>query len=176
MGVDGGTALSGTPCDNGNVNNSGFPDQWSADCVCEDYCTADWTQGGYPGSGCDDGDPSTGNDIWWPGCICSGTGVFGCEGDTIGSGWPGMPCDDGNPITFSEVWTPYCTCEPIVDCLGMEEGSEMPGTPCDDLDPNTFNEIWSPDCGCGIYGPNVISGQVFLDQDQNGLLDATDLI
>src|SRR5690606_30330509 len=82
MGVDGGSALPGTPCDNGNVNNSGFPDIWLPDCTCHDYCDGWDMNSGYPGDVCDDGDPTTENDAWWPGCICAGTGVSmgDCEG------------------------------------------------------------------------------------------------
>jgi uncharacterized repeat protein (TIGR01451 family) len=176
FGVDGGSALPGTPCDNGNVNNTGFPDRWTVDCVCHDFCESDvWGLAGYPGDGCDDGDPNTMMDIMWPGCICVGWSTVDCTGEP-GSAYPGTPCDDGDPTTLYEVWTPYCTCETVYDCLGVEGGSNMPGTPCDDGDPNTFNEIWSMDCGCGIYGPNTIAGQVFLDVDQNGVQDDSDLV
>ena len=172
-GVDGGTALPGTPCDNGNVNNTGFPDIWLNDCTCHDYCDGWDMNSGYPGDVCDDGDPTTGNDVILPGCICSGF-TPDCEGVLNGPALSWTPCDDGDPETTGEVWTDECVCMIVLDCSGVQGGLALPGTPCNDGDPNTFQETWTNDCDCEA-GPNTIEGQVFLDVDENGSFDQGDL-
>lgn len=129
LGVNGGTALPGTPCDDGNANSTA--DVWNNYCICVGYCT-DWMEGGstVPGGACDDGNMLTINDVMSAECYCHGicAPLFG---------WPGDPCDDGDPLTSDD----------IVD-------------------------QW----GCSCYGwTNLISGQVFLDLDANGIFNGTDM-
>ncbi|HEX2618158.1 MAG TPA: T9SS type A sorting domain-containing protein [Flavobacteriales bacterium] len=75
LGVPGGTALSGTSCDDGNGDTQN--DVFSAECACigED-CLGVLGGDALPGEPCDDNDPNTGNDIWQTGCVCIGsTGI-----------------------------------------------------------------------------------------------------
>ena len=118
LGVPGGSALSGTPCNDGDVNT--INDTWSASCVCEGDtiipvldCLGVLGGADMPGAPCDDGDSLTVNDIWNSACVC--------VGDTSGF---------------------------ITDCLGVPGGSDMPGTPCDDGDPLTVNDMWTSGCLC----------------------------
>lgn len=71
-GVVGGTALPGTPCDDGNGDTSN--DMFASDCAClgED-CEGVMGGTALPGTACDDGNPNTSSDAWQPGCICEGS-------------------------------------------------------------------------------------------------------
>lgn len=72
LGVPGGTALPGTPCDDGNVETSN--DVYDANCTCTgEDCEGVLGGPALPGQPCDDGDPNTVNDTWQPGCVCSGS-------------------------------------------------------------------------------------------------------
>src|SRR5690606_38526474 len=62
------------------------------------------------GAACDDGDASTGNDLWNEQCECEGL-LIDCEGIAGGSALPGTACDDGNPDTTNDTWTAACVCE-----------------------------------------------------------------
>lgn len=71
-GVVGGTALPGTPCDDGNGDTSN--DTYASDCAClgED-CEGVMGGSALPGTACDDGNPNTSSDTWQPGCVCEGS-------------------------------------------------------------------------------------------------------
>ena len=93
--------------------------------------------------------------------------------------WAGG-CDDGDPNTVNDTFNEFCLCIgdpalPVPDCLGIPSGDDVPGTPCDDGDPETDNDFWAANCEC-VGGWNVISGRVFLDVDENGIYDGTDLL
>ena len=93
--------------------------------------------------------------------------------------WTGG-CDDEDPSTANDTFNVFCICIgdpalPVPDCLGIPNGGAVPGTPCDDGDPNTDNDFWATDCEC-VGGWNVISGRVFLDVNENGIYDGTDLL
>jgi hypothetical protein len=89
LGVPGGPALPGTPCDDGN--NDTTNDQYDAgcDCVGED-CLGVLGGSALPGSPCDDGDSTTYNDTWQIGCNC--TGIVGVNeisgGSPVVTSWP----------------------------------------------------------------------------------------
>lgn len=71
LGVPNGTALPGTPCDDGNADTS--DDQYSPDCACWGQdCAGVYGGSALPGAPCDDGNPNTSNDTWQPGCLCEG--------------------------------------------------------------------------------------------------------
>ncbi|HMQ77156.1 MAG TPA: thrombospondin type 3 repeat-containing protein, partial [Flavobacteriales bacterium] len=82
LGVPNGTALPGTPCDDGNAMTSN--DAWDADCNCFGFlvlmdCAGVPNGNAFPGTPCDDGDPSTGNDLWDANCACNGQ-EYDCAG------------------------------------------------------------------------------------------------
>lgn len=132
LGVNGGSALPGTPCDDGLSYTGGiFGDTWNTNCACVGYCDAMWDTGpiGLPGEACNDANPNTINDVWSSTCICSGTCLFGT---------PGGPCDDNDPLTANDTW-----------------------------------DAW----GCSCYGYSaMLSGQVFLDMNTDGALNAGDML
>ena len=71
-GVPGGTALPGSPCDDGNDDTTN--DVLLANCTCAgEDCLGVLGGSALPGQPCDDGDPDTAEDIWQTGCICAGT-------------------------------------------------------------------------------------------------------
>lgn len=138
MGVDGGPALPGTPCDDGNSYTS--EEVWTQDCECKGVCW-DWdlTMGG-PGDPCDDANPYTEADHLNNICICAGLCIPESECDCYnvsgGSALPGTPCDDGNPATVS-YWTSNCYCMPYgnlingtiyldMDQNGIFDGTDFP--------------------------------------------------
>lgn len=101
-----------------------------------------------PGTPCDDGNPSTGNDVWSAGCTCVGL-PLDCAGVPGGSALPGSACDDGDLDTGNDVWGIDCTCAgQLLDCLHVPGGASLPGTPCDDENLNTVNDTWSAACAC----------------------------
>ena len=101
-----------------------------------------------PGTPCDDGDPTTGNDLWMNGCTCVGQ-PLDCLDVPGGAAVPGTPCDDGDPSTGSDQWTASCTCMGhLIDCLGQPGGAALPGTACNDNNPSTGNDAWGANCIC----------------------------
>ncbi|MEZ4756936.1 MAG: hypothetical protein R2817_08925 [Flavobacteriales bacterium] len=60
-----------------------------------------------PGTPCNDGNASTGNDTWNANCQCVGQ-VIDCLGVAGGTALPGTSCNDGNANTIN-VWSANCT-------------------------------------------------------------------
>ncbi len=116
-----------------------------------------------PGSACNDGNPITINDTWNLACQCVGTCPV----------WSLPLCDDGNPNTINDAPNNLCWCIGW-GVNGCADGAYPPGTPCDDMDPLTSNDAWTVDCNC-FGGSNTISGQLFLDVDQDSLFGGPDL-
>ncbi|MBL7981016.1 MAG: T9SS type A sorting domain-containing protein [Flavobacteriales bacterium] len=70
-GQPGGTALPGSPCDDGIEETTN--DVYANDCSCTgEDCEGVLGGTALPGQPCDDGDPLTGNDTWQSGCLCQG--------------------------------------------------------------------------------------------------------
>ncbi|MBK6831597.1 MAG: hypothetical protein IPG92_13050 [Flavobacteriales bacterium] len=118
--------------------------RWSAVIDCEGVA------GGtdLPGTPCDDGLATTGNDTWSANCTCVGQ-LIDCEGVAGGTDLPGTPCDDGLATTGNDTWSANCTCVgQVIDCEGVAGGTDLPGTPCDDENPNTSGDTWSANCAC----------------------------
>jgi len=175
-GVSGGTALPGTPCDDGDPQTG--DDRYQSDCTCQGLlldCAG--VPGGTtgPGSSCDDGDPTTGNDTYQPDCTCAGL-PLDCLGVPGGPALAGTPCDDGLALTLNDVWTVGCDCQGTPtddDCLGIPFGPALPGTPCDDGDPLTGDDVWTNACTClglpfdclGIAGGTAQPGTTCDDGD-----------
>jgi gliding motility-associated-like protein len=69
-----------------------------------------------PGTACDDGNPTTGNDMLDANCNCIGQ-LIDCLGMTGGTSLPGTPCDDGNANTVDDIWNANCNCSGTpLDC------------------------------------------------------------
>jgi gliding motility-associated-like protein len=69
-----------------------------------------------PGTPCDDGDATTGNDVYGTDCTCAGQ-LIDCTNVPGGSALPGTPCDDGNPSTDNDVYGADCSCAgQLIDC------------------------------------------------------------
>lgn len=109
-----GSALIGTPCDDGNPITSN--DTWSASCICVGNGTFIDCLGipGGPnvvGSLCTDtigGLISFGN--WDANCVCIPGTFFDCLGVAGGTNLPGTACSD--PMTGPGTWNANCTCVP----------------------------------------------------------------
>ncbi|MBP6311525.1 MAG: T9SS type A sorting domain-containing protein [Flavobacteriales bacterium] len=148
-GVSNGTALPGTPCDDGNVNTGN--DSWTANCTCVGQvldCAG--TPGGtaVAGTPCDDGNAVTGNDVYGADCVCVGQ-LIDCTGTIGGTALVGSPCNDNNPNTTNDVYTSNCTCAgQLIDCLGVAGGTTLPGSPCDDGNPLSGDDAYNVNCQC----------------------------
>lgn len=112
MGIAGGSALPGTPCD--DLNFYTIDDLWDANCDCVGTlvdCNWDQFGTGWPGDMCDDGNANTINDMWLYPCNCSGTCPdCDCFGVLFGTYLPGTPCDDLHPATVFDVVDANCNC------------------------------------------------------------------
>lgn len=117
MGVLGGNAWPGTPCEDGDPLTTN--DTWSFDCAC----TGIDTSGTYdclqilngpnlPGTACTV-PGTTLEGTWSLACVClpDSTGfLYDCNGVLNGPDMPGMPCDDSNPATTNDTWNSGCEC------------------------------------------------------------------
>ncbi len=156
MGVLGGNAWPGTPCEDGDPLTTN--DTWSFDCAC----TGIDTSGTYdclqilngpnmPGTSCVwNNQPG----VWSMACICvpdSGN-VFDCLWVLNGPNLPGTACTVPG-TTLEGTWSLACVCLPdstgfLYDCNGVLNGPDMPGMPCDDSNPATTNDTWNSACVC----------------------------
>lgn len=193
-GVVFGGNLPGTPC----IVDPALPvlpiGIWNANCEC----IADTTWWGtydclgiangpnVPGSSCDDGNASTTNDVWFPGCFCTGTDTTAttdCLGVPNGTNNPGTPCYAPDAPFAVGYWDLNCVCVidtlgGPVDCLGIPGGPNMPGLPCSLLPDSSITVvgIWGPDCICyantfdclGIPGGNNLPGTICQGTAQDG--------
>lgn len=130
--------------------------------------------GALPGTTCDDGDPSTGNDRWTSTCVCEGQ-PLDCLSVPGGSALPGTSCDDGDPDTHNDTWTSVCQCVgQRVDCAGVINGTAwidhcgICAGGSTGIVPNPDSDLDGvPDCldNCpDVYNP----GQADLDHDGVG--------
>ena len=102
----------------------------------------------FPGATCDDGDATTGNDVYQSDCTCAGE-LIDCLGVAGGTALPGTTCDDGDATTGNDVYQTDCTCVgQLIDCLGVAGGAAIPGTTCDDGVATTGNDVYQTDCTC----------------------------
>lgn len=166
-GVLGGSALIGTPCDDGE--DSTLLDSWQADCSCVGIdsslivldCTGMPNGPNQPGTPCivDPALPVLPIGIWSNDCQCIADSAFtftDCLGVVNGSNLSGTPCDDGDENTTVDLWDASCQCvgydstQVTYDCLGIAFGNNLPGTPCitDPLLPVLPVGVWSADCVC----------------------------
>ncbi len=101
-----------------------------------------------PGTLCDDGVATTGDDVWGTDCICAGL-PLDCAGVPGGGALPGTACDDGDGTTGADTWGADCNCVgELLDCLQVPGGADLPGTPCDDQNTSTVNDTWTAGCTC----------------------------
>ncbi|WKZ65792.1 MAG: delta-60 repeat domain-containing protein [Flavobacteriales bacterium] len=146
LGVLGGSALPGTPCNDNNACTTG--DTWNPSCQCvgtplpdsdnDGLCDAQDScplVPGTVGSPCDDNDPCTLNDALGADCLCVGTSAPDSDGDGTCDGLDacpyladlnnGDPCDDGNPATIGDVVS-GCTCSGTVSSGGVTLAANWP--------------------------------------------------
>ncbi|MEO8589311.1 MAG: hypothetical protein ABI432_08095, partial [Flavobacteriales bacterium] len=134
-----------------------------------------------PGTPCDDGDATTGDDAWSTSCECEGI-PLDCVGVPGGIALPGSSCDDNDPSTGLDVWGTDCVCAGLViDCAGVPGGSLLPGTPCDDGFALTANDVLGVDCTCagdpvdedclGVTFGTSLPGSICDDNDPFTALD-----
>lgn len=149
LGLANGTALPGTPCNDGDAATGN--DTWNANCACIGIaldCAG--TPGGTAvvGTTCDDGDATTGGDVYDADCQCAGT-LIDCAGVVGGTSLPGAPCNDGDPTTGNDSYSADCTCAGLViDCAGTPGGALLPGAPCDDGNPLSADDVITAGCLC----------------------------
>lgn len=167
LGVTGGTAFPGHPCDDGSAQT--VLDLWSADCQCVGLdssqvvfdCLGIPNGHNLPGSPCllEDLNSPFPVGLWNADCQCLPDSIFGsytdCLGVTNGPAVAGSPCDDGNANTPIDLWDASCQCvgydssAVVFDCLGVAFGGALPGAPClvDSL-PFFSIGVWDSNCTC----------------------------
>ncbi len=167
LGVTGGTAFPGHPCDDGSAST--LLDAWTADCQCVGVdsslvvfdCLGEPNGPNLSGTPCLLNDPNVPFPIglWSADCQCQPDSTFGsytdCSGAVNGPAVAGTPCDDGNASTAIDLWDVSCQCvgydssAVVFDCLGVAFGGALPGAPCliDDL-PFPVLGAWDANCTC----------------------------
>jgi hypothetical protein len=141
LGLAGGPALTGTPCDDGDPAT--VFDTWDAACACAGYdsttlvldCLGQPFGPNVPGSPCiDQLNLMLPFGTWSTNCQCvpdsSQLGVD-CLGVIGGSNHPGGNCDDGDASTPFDYWDNTCTCVgyPATPCqAGFEVLPSAPDT------------------------------------------------
>jgi|GEM_PF-589834 len=174
-GVNNGTALPGTACNDNNASTGN--DTWNANCACVgEALDCAGTPGGAagPGTDCDDSDPSTGLDLYGMDCVCAGT-PFDCLGNLGGPATIGAACDDGDAGTGNDVYNASCQCAgQLIDCLGVIGGTTTVGTPCNDGNPLSGGDAYAANCECvgafatdcaGVAGGTAQPGTACDDND-----------
>ncbi|MBK6476628.1 MAG: fibronectin type III domain-containing protein [Flavobacteriales bacterium] len=179
LGVIGGSAVTGSPCNDGNACTTG--DLWNASCQCVGTASGDTDNdgicnaqdncpniAGQIGSSCNDNNACTTNDVINSSCQCVGTPVPDSDGDGICNtvdncpnvpGQIGSTCDDNDGCTTNDVLNSSC------QCIGTPSGdSDNDGT-CNAQDgcPNDANKTSPGSCGCG----NLEPGAACNDNDSN---------
>jgi len=74
-----------------------------------------------PGTPCDDGDATTGNDVYSAACDCAGQ-LIDCTGTIGGTALPGTACDDGLACTVNDVRDANCACSGTALTIGNVTG------------------------------------------------------
>lgn len=110
-----------------------------------------------PGTSCDDGLATTGNDSWNASCVCVGQ-LIDCLGVPGGTALVGSACNDNNAATGNDVYDANCICAgQLIDCLGVPGGSALPGTACDDGNANSTGDVYGANCVClGTLGTDCL--------------------
>jgi hypothetical protein len=121
LGVPGGPAQPGSPCDDGDGTT--LNDTWNTGCVCMGEpdlnldCAGVPDGNALPGTPCDDGIFFTAADSWTIDCVCAGMDCAGVQG---GGALPGTPCDDQDPTTVNDQWTVDCSCGMVTEVSERE--------------------------------------------------------
>ncbi|MCB9048940.1 MAG: right-handed parallel beta-helix repeat-containing protein [Lewinellaceae bacterium] len=197
--IDANCNCAGTPTACGGIGDNDDGDGICADVDCNDNDPNITTQ---PGQACNDGDPTTINDLIDANCNCTGTPTAcGGIGDNDGDGvcadvdcndndpnittQPGQVCNDGDPTTINDLIDADCNCTGTptactgfgdndgdgvcanVDCNDNDPNiTTQPGHTCNDGDPTTINDIIDADCNC-TGTPTACTG--FGDNDGDGV-------
>jgi hypothetical protein len=178
LGIIGGSALPGSPCD--DLDPCTVNDTFDGACLCtgtyqdsdgdgscdaEDGCPNDplKTAPGDCGCGalevgmpCSDGNACTTNDVITACGICQGTALPDVDGDGT--------CDDLDGCPNDPLKTAPGTC----GC-----GAPEPGTACDDLNALTTNDTIQPDCSCAGTYPSIYYNCTSAVATQNNVLNTT---
>ena len=174
-GVNNGTALPGTACNDGSATTGN--DTWTANCLCVGQvidCAG--VPGGTTsiGSPCDDGNANTDGDAYDANCQCAGL-LYDCLGVLGGTTVQGTTCDDGDAGTGNDVYNASCQCAgQLIDCLGVIGGTTTVGTPCNDGNPLSGGDAYAANCECvgafatdcaGVAGGTAQPGTACDDND-----------
>lgn len=111
-----------------------------------------------PGSTCDDGNPSTENDMVNANCLCVGTlADEDCEGSPGGPAQPGTACNDNDDCTSNDVYDANCNCagtfvdgdgDGVCDADDVCPGGPEPGMACNDGNSSTTDDMVDGSCQC----------------------------
>jgi len=174
-GVNTGPAVAGTACNDGNPNTENDVYDVNCNCTgsqisgctdenacnfnpnatvdngtcnpkdCDGNCNGINTGPAGAGFTCNDGDPTTTNDVYDINCNCAGNTIQGCTDENACNFNPNATVDNG-------------TCNPKDcdgNCNGINTGPAGAGFACNDGDPTTTNDVYDINCNCA---GNVIQG------------------
>ncbi|MCB0597261.1 MAG: right-handed parallel beta-helix repeat-containing protein [Phaeodactylibacter sp.] len=167
-------------------------------------CNPDPNIASFPGSACDDGDPTTINDIYSSDCLCAGqpgpcTGIGDNDGDGICADadcddndatiayQPGDACNDGDPLTANDIIQSDCTCagdysSPVTICSRInsssddaeERASGTVNTANNDLELTDDTDQGIQTVGMRFNGLNIPQGATIVDAYVQFTTDETD--
>ena len=105
---------------------------------CLGNCMGAATGPAVVGSSCNDGNPTTVNDVYGSNCLCFGTVILGCTDPTACNYFAAATVDDGN-------------CNPsdcLGNCTGTATGPAIVGSACNDGNATTVNDTYNGSCVC----------------------------
>jgi len=105
---------------------------------CAGNCTGTNTGPGVTGAACDDGNPTTVNEVYDGNCNCVGTSIPGCIDATACNYDATATVDDGSCVPSD------CA----GNCTGNNTGPATVGTACNDNDATTINDTYDSNCNC----------------------------
>lgn len=117
-----------------------------------------------PNSACNDGNPSTINDVFDANCQCNGVAAaIDCNGVIGGNDLPGNPCDDMDPNTFYDCWDASC------NCIGISsspcDATFIPFQPLDSLGQPSFGQLLvvllNPNTGSSTFSWDMGDGTTY---------------
>ncbi len=143
-------------CTDGILNQGEAAVDCGGPCAaCTQDCDSTFAGVQAPGTGCDDDDPNTTNDLYNSECICVGNIEASCIDGIQNQNETGIDCGG--------VCSP-CT----MDCSSLFAGIQPPGSSCDDDNPNTSNDFYDANCLCtGTNSESCSDG--ILNQNETGI-------
>ena len=182
MGVVGGSALPGTPCDD-NIDST-INDVWTSECNCQGtidqlppyviVITGQISSCSPSGGSVEiysqqqNNVPLTATFSVDANCsfidsilVTDPTGMISVSYDCNGTSQTISVDYLISPFVGNYMYLTLPCSSTEVDCIGIVGGSALPGTACDDNDAGTMNDMWTSECTC--QGEPIVPGECAAD-------------